>query len=66
MSELPQSFYYIIGFLVFTNLSVIGSVVYFTFRAIWWVSKLDSRVEDAKSMSVRAHKRIDHLEKDEG
>lgn len=60
--ELPSSFYYIVGFLVVTNLSAIGGLVMIGFKTVWWASKTDSKVEESKAMAVRAHKRIDKIE----
>lgn len=60
--ELPSSFYYIVGFLVVTNLSAIGGLVMIGFKTVWFASKMHSSVEDSKAMAVRAHKRIDKIE----
>lgn len=64
-NEIPKSIYYVLGFLVFTNIGTIGSVLYIGFKAVWWASKLDSRVNEARAMGVRAHKRIDEIKGDE-
>lgn len=61
MQEIPHSFYYLIGSLIIANLATIGSMLMVAFRATWWLSKLDSRVSDAKETAVRAHKRIDNV-----
>lgn len=61
-ANLPASFYYMLGVLLLSNLGIIVSVFYTMLKASWWLSKLDSRVTDAKSSAVRAHKRIDGLE----
>jgi hypothetical protein len=60
--ELPSSFYYIVGFLVVTNLSAIGALLMVGFKSVWFISKMHSGIDEAKSMAVRAHKRIDKLE----
>lgn len=65
MSELPQSFYYIVGFLIITNLSAVGGLLMIGFKTVWWASKADSRIDEAKSMAIRAHKRIDKMEEAE-
>lgn len=62
MTELPSSFYYVIGILVVTNLSAIGGILMVGFKTVWWASKADSRIDEAKSMAIRAHKRIDQWE----
>lgn len=59
---MPSQFYYTAGILVFTNLGVIVSLIVVAFRATWWLSKLDSKVDEVRSKIVNAHKRIDKLE----
>jgi len=53
--ELPQSFYYITGFLILSNIGSIGTLLMIGFRAVWFVSKLESKV-------TAAHERIDRIE----
>lgn len=60
--EIPSSFYYLVGSLIVANIGAIGTLALVAFRATWWLSKLDSRVDEAKSAAVRAHKRIDLIE----
>ena len=60
--QIPAGFYWLVGVLIMANLGTIGSVAVIAFRATWWFSKLDSRVDYAKETAVRAHKRIDKLE----
>lgn len=60
--ELPSSFYNIVGFLIITNLSAIGSLLYVGFKATWWAAVTTNNIEEAKKSAVRAHKRIDTLE----
>jgi hypothetical protein len=31
---------------------------------VWYLAKLDSRVNDVKNMAVRCHKRVDRIEED--
>jgi len=52
--ELPASFYYITGFLILTNIGSIGALLMVAFRAVWWASKIDSKVD-------AAHRRIDEI-----
>lgn len=59
--ELPSSFYYTAGILVITNIGTIGTILLVGFRATWWLSKLDSRVEHAQDTANRAHKSINSL-----
>lgn len=60
--EIPISFYYLVGTLILTNIGTIGSVLVFGGKSVWWLSKLDSRIDDAKETAVRAHIRVDKLE----
>lgn len=60
--EIPAQVYYIAGALLLTNIGTIVSMIYAGLKSAWWLSKLDSRVHDAKNAAVRAHKRIDDLE----
>ena len=62
MSELPQSFYYIVGFLLVTNLGMLGSFVVVVFKAGMLISEFKHNNKDAKDTAVRAHRRIDKLE----
>lgn len=53
--ELPPSFYYAVGVVVVAN---VGGII----KLVWHLAKSDSETKEAKSMAVRAHKRIDRLE----
>lgn len=57
MSELPlpNGFYWVVGVLIFTNIGAIGSFLMVGFKAVWWASKLESKVD-------AAHRRIDDLQ----
>lgn len=59
---LPPSVYYIAGAVILTNVGTIVTLLYAALKAAWWMSKLDSRVSEAKAIGVRAHKRIDTME----
>lgn len=61
MELIPDSFKYLIGALLLANLGTIGSILVFGGKAVWWISKLDARVDDAKETAIRAHKRIDSI-----
>lgn len=61
MELIPDSFKYLIGALLLANLGTIGSILVFGGKAVWWLSKLDARVDHAKETAVRAHKRIDSI-----
>lgn len=60
--EIPNSFYYLVGALILTNLGTIGSVLLFGAKAVWFIAKMDSRIHESKEVGVRAHKRIDKIE----
>lgn len=60
--NIPNEVYYVAGVLLVANLGTIVSILFAAFKAVWWASKLDSKVDDAKATAVRAHKRIDTLE----
>lgn len=59
---LPTEAYYVAGVIVLTNIGTIVSLIFAAFKTVWWASKLDSRVDEARATAVRAHKRIDILE----
>ena len=63
--DIPKEFYYVAGVLLFANLGTIASIMFAAFRAVWWASKLDSKIEESRATAVRAHKRIDKIEKGE-
>lgn len=60
--------YYVAGILILTNIGTIISVLYFSFKGIWWLSKLESTAnsakelaEEAKQLTIKAHGRIDSM-----
>jgi hypothetical protein len=54
--------YYLVGFLVLANLGTIGSLMMVGFRVVWFISKLEEKINEAKDCAVRSHKRIDEME----
>lgn len=44
MEGLPHAVYYAVGFTLLTNLGILGGV----FRAVWWIAKADSRLEQVE------------------
>lgn len=64
MDQTPDKVYWIIGFMILTNLGTIFSVITFGGRAIWWVSKLDSRVTKNKQDIDRAHEKLRYIERE--
>jgi hypothetical protein len=45
MTEIPSSAYVVIGSLVVANIGTVVSVMYGVGKLIWWLSRLESRVE---------------------
>ena len=62
MQEIPNSVYYLAGVIVFTNVGIIASFLFGTYKCVWWISKLDSRVTKAQETANRAHQRLDKIE----
>jgi len=67
MTEIPSSFYVIIGTLVVANLGTVVSVIFGVGKLVWFVAKLESRVtaievEHTKDIDS-AHFKIRELEK---
>jgi hypothetical protein len=54
--------YWVVGTVVVANIGTIIALLVAASKGVWWLSKLDSRVDDAKDCGVRAHKRIDNLD----
>lgn len=61
MGYMPEGLNYVVGALIIANVGTIGTVLFAAARGVWWLSKLDSRVTDAKDTAIRAHKRVDLL-----
>lgn len=61
--EIPNSFYALIGFLLITNFATLGSLIVFIFKIGMFVSKTENGIEKAQDTAVRAHKRIDQMER---
>jgi hypothetical protein len=55
-------FYWLIGALVVMNVGSIGSMAVAAFRVIWFVSKLDSRIEANRKDVNNAHEKIRGIE----
>lgn len=60
--NIPSEVYYLVGALIITNIGAIGTIAVTAAKLIWWAAKADSRIDEAKAMAVRAHKRIDGVE----
>jgi len=61
-SEVPTWVYTALGVLVTAQFATIGSVIFASWKLVWWLSKIDSRIDEAKATAIRAHKRIDPIE----
>lgn len=64
--NIPSVVYYVAGGLLLANVGTIVTVLLAAFKAVWWASKMDSSVKEARAMAVRAHKRIDRFEGESG
>lgn len=64
--EIPTSWYVIIGSLIVANIGSIVSVIYGVGRAIWWASKVESRLTQLETEHTKdlneAFMKIRHLE----
>ena len=64
-SQIPSSAYAIIGTLVIANIGTVVSVFYGIGKVIWFISKLDSRVENLEKSTTKdidaAHAAIRNL-----
>lgn len=55
--EIPSSIYVVIGTLIVANLGTVVSVFYGIGKLVWWLSKLDSRIQNVE---VNHTKDINH------
>jgi len=55
--------YVIVGSLVVMNIGTIGSIMYASFKLVWWLSSLNSSVKEQGKDINEAHKKIRALEK---
>ncbi len=65
LTEIPASFYAILGILVVTNVGTVGALIVFIFKCGMFVADTKSGIRDAKDTAVRAHLRIDKIEEAE-
>ena len=67
MTEIPPTVYVIIGTLIVANLGTVVTVVYGVGKLVWWMSKLDSRIQAVEIEHTKdidsAHIKIRDLEK---
>lgn len=60
-TEIPTSFYIIVGGLVVANLGTVISIIYGIGRLVWYLAKLDSRVSVAEDEIKETNERIREL-----
>jgi hypothetical protein len=61
--EIPAAFYYIVGTLIVANIASVLTVLTFIFKAGMFVADTKAGIKDAKDTGVRAHLRIDVIDK---
>jgi hypothetical protein len=61
--QIPPALYAVVGILVVTNLSTVGALIVFIFKCGVFVATTNAGIKDAKATAVRAHHRIDKIEK---
>jgi hypothetical protein len=61
IAQIPTSWYAVIGTLVVANIGTVVSVFYGIGKVIWFISKLDSRVEVLERDTNAAHQMIRSL-----
>ncbi len=61
MDQVPDAVYYVAGAIILTNVGTVVTLAITAAKVVWWASKVDSRIIEAKAMAVRAHKRIDEV-----
>ena len=54
-----------IGGLILAGFGSVCTGFFAAAKLIWHLSKVDSKIESAHQMAIRAHKRLDKLENDE-
>lgn len=54
-------FYWLIGALIVMNFASIITIVTYAAKAVWWLSRLDSRVQSNSKDVGNAHKAIKEL-----
>lgn len=59
--SLPDSIYWVAGVLFLANIGTIVSVTIMSFKGVWWLSKLDSRVKHNKERIDEAHSQLRQL-----
>lgn len=68
ISQIPASFYVIVGGLIIANLGTVVTIIYGVGKLIWFIAKLDARVESLEKDMTKdinaAHVAIREIKKD--
>lgn len=62
-AQIPTSVYVLVGTLIVANIGTVLTVLTFIFKGGMFVAETRAGIKDAKETAVRAHKRIDLVEK---
>jgi hypothetical protein len=62
MSQIPNSFYVIVGVLVVANFSSLIALITFIYKAGMFVAETKAGIAKSQDTGNRAHKRIDKIE----
>lgn len=61
MTEIPSSFYALIGILIVTNIGTVSALIVFIFKVGMFVARTNDGIKTSREMAIRAHKRIDAI-----
>lgn len=61
--RLDDKMYYIIGALIVSNFGTIVTIIIYAGRAVWWLSKMESKVDNNTKDINAAHEKIRILER---
>lgn len=68
IAQIPTNFYVVVGVLVLANIGTVVSIFYGVGKVVWWLSKLDSRVENLENETTKdidaAHSAIREIRKE--
>lgn len=62
-AQIPTSVYIMVGTLIVANIGTVLTVLTFIFKGGMFVAETRAGIKDAKEAAVRAHKRVDVVEK---
>lgn len=55
--------YYVIGALIVSNFGTILTIIVYAGKAVWWLSKMESKVDENRKDINNAHEKIRTLER---